>query len=104
MVCVTNTKPRRATHAFTEECYHIQSRSSSVGIAMAAGCTAVKGSRPLMHGRSGLERRDACRGTHDFRVRGLPRFGQCPFSASGVRRAGGRPAANPASPGKALEL
>src|SRR5262245_48098734 len=57
-----------------------------------------------VHEYGGLEYRAPCRGADDLHLCCLPRFGQCPFAAGGVRRFGGRPAANPARPGKASEL
>src|SRR5260370_2587365 len=105
MVCVVRKdQAKEGTHAFKEECYHIQSRGSSVGVAVASGFTACEGSWTCVHCGRGLEHTAARLGAHDLCVRGLSRLGQCSLSASGVRRAGGRPAANPASPGKAFEL
>src|ERR1041385_1661287 len=90
------TKPRRATHAFTEEFYRFQYPGSSMGVAVAPDGTTAQGSRSVVHGRGGLECLAPCRSAHDFGVRRLPRSGQCSVAASGVRRPGGRTAANAA--------
>ena len=52
MVCVMNDQPKEGTNAFTEESYHKQSGSSSVGGELARRSEAVKGSWLALHGYS----------------------------------------------------
>src|SRR5882724_8157039 len=104
MVCGQEGQTKEGSHAFTEEFYRFECRGSSMGVAVACGSQTAQRSWLVVHGRGRVERRVARRCAHDFRVCGLPGFGQCPFGASGVQRPGGWPAANPAGPGKTPEL
>src|ERR1700730_13587168 len=62
-----------------------------------SGCTEV-------HAHRGLEHRAARGRAPDLRLCSLPRFGQCPFAAGGIRRFGGRPASDSVGLGKTFEL
>src|SRR5437868_11221273 len=75
-----------------------------MGVAVADGSRTSQEPRSAVHAHCGLEYRSARCSAHDLRLCGLPRSGQCPFAAGGVRRFGGRPATNSAGPGKAFEL
>src|SRR6266849_2722452 len=103
MVCVKEDQAKEGAHAFTEESYHIESRGSSMGIAVAPASTTLEGSRSIMHRRSGMEPAYACCGPQHFGVRGLPGFGPRAIAAGGVRCLGGRTASDSARPGEASE-
>src|SRR5438445_1640058 len=77
-----------------------------MGVAVADEFRSAQGawSTLQVHEHGGLEYRAARRSADDLHLCCLPRFGQCPVATGGVRRFGGRPAANPACPGKASEL
>jgi hypothetical protein len=52
MVCVKEDQAKEGTHAFTEECYHIQFRGSSVDIAVALASAT---NSPSVNGMDGWD-------------------------------------------------